>query len=195
LNYVPRLLKRILEEDAWRERIDAKTRTTVGFQQFAEFVAAPPTEGLGASIGLVERIVKGTEAEELLRKALKGTYNISTKSRMTGHGTRRDYALERLRSEAPELHAEVLAGALSPHAAMVKAGFRHRTFTVQADNPERIAATLRRQLDPEQLAELTRLLTDNLNGMRDDNNPALESPFRVYRQVVTCGEVPARSVG
>lgn len=44
-------------------------------------------------------------------------------------GTSKDRALRKLRTDAPELHEKVLAGELTPHAAMVQAGFRHRTFT------------------------------------------------------------------
>ena len=43
-------------------------------------------------------------------------------------GNTRSYALPRLRSEAPELHARVLNGDLSPHAAMLEAGFRTKTI-------------------------------------------------------------------
>lgn len=34
-------------------------------------------------------------------------------------------ALRRLRKDKPDLHSRVLEGELSPHAAMVEAGFRH----------------------------------------------------------------------
>jgi hypothetical protein len=53
----------------------------------------------------------------------------------------------------------VLAGALSTHAAMVQAGFRHRTVSVPIDRPELVAKALRRNLDADGLAELVRLLT------------------------------------
>jgi hypothetical protein len=41
-------------------------------------------------------------------------------------GTSVASALRRLRKDAPALHARVLAGEISPHAAMVQAGFRKR---------------------------------------------------------------------
>ncbi len=46
------------------------------------------------------------------------------------HGTQREYALRKLRDDAPSLHARVLAGELSPHAAMLEAGFRKRTISI-----------------------------------------------------------------
>src|SRR4051794_6825253 len=42
----------------------------------------------------------------------------------TGNST--DRALRRLRKNAPDIHARVLAGEISPHAGMVEAGFRKR---------------------------------------------------------------------
>lgn len=39
-------------------------------------------------------------------------------------GTSRQYALRHLRKSRPDLHAKVLAGELSPHWAMIRAGFR-----------------------------------------------------------------------
>ena len=59
-----------------------------------------------------------------------------------GHGgsplaTSRQRALRALRSDAKHqaLHARVLAGDLSPHAAMVLAGLRPRTATIRLDSP------------------------------------------------------------
>lgn len=74
-------------------------------------------------------------------------------------GTSREAGLRRLRKDRPDLHAEVLAGALSTHAAMVKAGFRRRALTVPVDTPENMARALRRNLPPEAVTELAKLLT------------------------------------
>lgn len=74
-------------------------------------------------------------------------------------GTSREYALRRLRKDAPKLHARVLSGQMSPHAAMVQAGFRPATFTIRGDSAESIAAALRRRLSPELLAEVAAKLT------------------------------------
>jgi len=37
-------------------------------------------------------------------------------------GDSSEYALQKLRDDAPELHARVISGELSPHAAMIEAG-------------------------------------------------------------------------
>jgi hypothetical protein len=47
--------------------------------------------------------------------------------------TGRDTAHRRLRKDRPDLHAQVLAGEITPHAAMIEAGFRRKTITVPVD--------------------------------------------------------------
>lgn len=74
-------------------------------------------------------------------------------------GTSRSYSMLRLARDAPELHARVLAGDLSAHAAMVEAGFRPPSFTVRATTPDSIAQTLRRRLPVDILAEVAELLS------------------------------------
>lgn len=48
-------------------------------------------------------------------------------------GNSRQRALRKLRKSRPDLHERVLSGGLTPHGAMVEAGFRERTITVPAD--------------------------------------------------------------
>lgn len=43
-------------------------------------------------------------------------------------GTSSEYALQKLRADAPELHKRVIDGKLSPHAAMIEAGLIERLF-------------------------------------------------------------------
>ncbi len=165
LGSVPSLLRQVLEEESWREMVTQRGER-VFHERFADYVTAPPLAGLGSDVGLVRRIVAEDDtASKLLRKALKGQgRRTDIRNNRTEVGTRtgttRTYALERLERDAPELHAEVLAGNLSPHAAMVKAGFRRRTVTVPVDSPESAASALRKHLKPEQLSTLARLLLE-----------------------------------
>lgn len=160
LGSVPGLLRRVLTEESWRIFMTPRGEV-VEHDRFAEFVTTPPTKGLGASVELVRRIVADdVETLDLLDQALVGGQgersdlvdNVNEVKRPTGNST--DQALRRLRKDAPELHAEVLAGNLTAHAAMVRAGLRPRTATVRLDDPAAIARTLRKQLDPETLAAL-----------------------------------------
>lgn len=72
--------------------------------------------------------------------------------------TSMEYAVARLKREAPELYAQVEAGDLSVHAAMVSAGFRHERFTVFVTSAVPIAHTLRSKLSDSMLAEVARLI-------------------------------------
>lgn len=161
---VPDLLKRLLQSGAWRD-FTTQRREHVTHERFADFVTASPLAGLGSTVDLLRRILTGDPmALDLLDRELQNPVgrpetndNVQDKAPA---GNRADAALRRLRKDRPDLHAEVLAGNLTAHAAAVAAGFRPRTITVRADSPEAIAATLRRQLGPDQLAELARLLTE-----------------------------------
>lgn len=166
LNTVPALILRVLEEESWREFV-TKRGEHVEHERFADFVCTPPLKGLGADPVLVRRIVKDNpKALDLLDQAMQqphGGDHTSQQSKdnniqLAPQGSSQDRALRKLRKDAPELHEQVIAGALSAHAAMVQAGFRPKTFTVRADRPESIARSLRKYLTPEQIDELRSLL-------------------------------------
>jgi hypothetical protein len=164
LESVPHQIKDLLRSDAWRHFV-TKLGKEVRHERFAEFVTAQPLAGLGATVEMLRRVLGDDMAAlDLLDRALQNPVghpekdSIRTVSK-TG-GTTKDQALRKLRKDAPELHAEVLAGNLTAHAAMVQAGYRPKTFTVRADSPESVAATLRRQLDPQSIAQLALLLQE-----------------------------------
>ena len=171
LRIVPDLLRRVLLEDAWRE-FETKLGVVSRPMTFEEFVVTPPLRGLGASVALVRRIVADDlEVTDLLDQALRqpvgprpvedgrtiDNVNSSTISTMVTGNTQAQ-ALRRLRDQQPALHTAVLAGELSPHAAMVQAGYRPRTVTVPINDDQRLAAALRRHLDPERRKTLSAAL-------------------------------------
>lgn len=175
LKTAPALLVRVLREESWREFVTQRGEP-VEHERFEQFVTTLPLKGLGATLRLVEKVIDSIEddaeraqAQDLLDRAVQGKPGRPSKNPdvirnnpdPNQHGTSRDGALRKLRKDAPSLHAEVLAGHLSAHAAMVKAGFRRRTISVPVDRPESVAKTLRKNLAPEDLAALARLLTDN----------------------------------
>ncbi len=163
LESVPGLLKRTLQEGAWREFTTPRGEV-VRYERFVDFVVTPPTAGLGADVDLVRRIVApDAEAADLLDRALQnvahrpaGTVDIVNTSRPNGNA--QSTALRRLRKDAPELHAEVVAGRISAHAAMVQAGFRPKTVSVPVGRPDVVAEALRRHMTPADLARLAQLL-------------------------------------
>lgn len=164
LKTVPALLKRVLAEGSWRE-FTTQRGELVQHERFEDFVVRPPLKGLGATLDLVKRVVSGDpEAVDLLDRVLTERQgrrtdlvdNINEVARPTG--TSQTAALRRLRKDAPELHAEVLAGSLSAHAAMVRAGFRPKTVSIPISRPEAVAATLLKHMAPDDIAEVVQLL-------------------------------------
>jgi hypothetical protein len=53
--------------------------------------------------------------------------NISNEN---GHGTSKDYTLDRLAREDPELYEKVVADEMSANAAAIEAGFRDKKATI-----------------------------------------------------------------
>lgn len=171
LSTVPGLLDRVLKEGSWREFVTERGEH-VEHEDIIEFVTNPPMRGLGATVDLIDDIVSGKPVQDAWDVALgrkprsdKIAANDDNMNNSVAHpgrpaGTSRAAALRKLRTDAPELHAEVLAGNLSAHKAMVIAGFRPATFTVRP-NPSSAARTLRKHMTNEQLAELARLLTED----------------------------------
>ena len=171
LKAVPGLVKRVLQEDAWRSFVTQRGEF-VEYDEFEDFVVTPPLKGLGASVDLVRTLVRGDpEALDLFTQStrhqgkrtdlLDNIQEVAERGRRretAPSGTSREASLRRLRKDAPELHAEVLAGRLSAHAAMIQAGFRRKTVSVPVDTPEAVAKALRKNLNPEDIAALVKLL-------------------------------------
>lgn len=166
LELIPGLLKRILREESWRD-FETQRGERVRYERFADFVVKMPLKGLGTNVDLIRRIVADdVEALDMLDQALRNPEGGSLQARATvdninsgrPNGTSKEAALRRLRTGAPELHADVLAGRLTAHAAMVKAGYRRKTVTVRTDDAQAIAKSLRKSVAPAVLVELCALV-------------------------------------
>lgn len=170
-------LLRVIREEAWQhyvppigEPCDPKT--------FADWITADIPRGLETTAENLLAIAKGdleleSELDRLMQRG--GGRPQKTYNNIKGFapvGTSKRQALRKLREAAPELHDEVVAGRISPHAAMVKAGFRHKTLSIRLDDPERAAQSLLRQADPEFLAGLLRALADILADPEEVINSA-----------------------
>ncbi len=160
LTSIPMLVKTIIREEMWREFYVDRTKELVTHTRFADFVAAQPMKGLGADIKLLKRTCSGDEDAlkllDLIDEAEKNNdgnptganqYQSGTVDIINGStrptGTSRQHALRKLRTGRPDLHARVLAKKLSPHAAMIEAGYRVKSMTIPAD-PTRAAQYLKR---------------------------------------------------
>lgn len=167
LQAVERLLVDVIESGAWQS-FHTPNGVPVAPGSFREFITAEPFQGLGATPEKITTLLgDNNTAVVKMRKLLdrRGERtdlgnNITDVGRTAVTGTRRDYTLDRLQRDAPELFDAVQRKELSPNAAAIQAGFRPKTFTVRTDKPESIVGTLRRQLDPETLSMVIKLLTE-----------------------------------
>ena len=99
---------------------------------------------LKAEVGLDERAIK-----DLIRRARlpdhggdrrSAEFQVNNVNLKAGGGNAETYTIRRLRRDHPELAERVERGELSAHKAAVKAGIRHRTMTIPADDAERVNA-------------------------------------------------------
>lgn len=165
LEVVPDLVKSVIRQGAWADRMVTALHRRKRYDDFMAFLAAEPPEGLGTTLALLERIcAEDQEAMGLIHEATakpegrpKTTNNISGKSTRK-HGTSRAYQMARLQRERPDLAAQVAAGTISSHRAGILAGFVVESFTIPKPVP-RAAEALRRQYSPEELRELIAALT------------------------------------
>jgi hypothetical protein len=184
LEQLPKALRRLLEEEAWRHFQLTDDSAIPGPEdaaaieieyepdQFEDFCAAAPPRGLGISADRLMHLtasMRGKDAEvalQLMRELLiplqphGGQLRDAAARRevATQPRIRRGaaYALRRLKRDHPTAAEEVVAGELSANAAAVRAGHRQRYLRIPA-NPWRAAEKLRAQ-GPEWITELVRAL-------------------------------------
>jgi hypothetical protein len=189
---IPGLVKRIINEDLWKEYL-LPTGEITHFATFTAFITS--VWGLDTTLATLLNICEeDTVACDLLdqvttqRRGAKGGNQHAAKdprphealfphddaietnsdnvticsSNEPERGNSRQYALRKLRRDAPAIHARVLAGELSPHKGMIEAGFRraptpldylHRYW--RQVPPEDRRRFLREKLKEEEPAEFT----------------------------------------
>lgn len=161
LETTPALLRRVLEDEAWRQ-FTTQRGEVVQPRSFREFVTTPPLKGLGVDMDLIERIV-GTDDPDLLRLLREAQAGQGGRPRRdetplesngVSQGESSSYTAARLARDHPEQYAAVKAGDLTLHAAAVLAGIRPRRFSVSAADPVSVARSLRRNMEPEVVAKL-----------------------------------------
>jgi hypothetical protein len=181
LKHVPELLKRVLSEKMWQERVVPQTREVAKFDTFQQFVEGTPPNGLGATVHLLRRMCNDDiETLDMIGQAMQrapGGDKRSEKQQIINNnimndsskqGTSKSYGLRTLRKYAAsspavaELQEAVLGGKLSVNAALVQAGLREKTITVPMD-PERAAGTIARHFTQAQLAALISELVKRLD--------------------------------
>lgn len=145
---VPYLLRTVISDRAWESRTDKCGAT---FDSFESFVVHPLWWGLESTVDdLIAYCRNAPDVQQLIREQVSaagkhgGKREQVSNVNLTGGGNEATYTLRRLKRDRPELAAQVIAGALSAHAAAIKAGFRQPTWTAPAD-PERLAEAVERR--------------------------------------------------
>lgn len=173
MSALPGLVERLLDEEAWREFDAPSPIGPVKYETFRQFVEAKPA-GLGSRLGqlkalcgdrhdLAERVQRLYD-EEIQPLAMPGELGRGRKKRVdqvnssAQGGNSRDYVIARLERDDPQLAQQVKRGEITATAAARQKGWRKPQITVAS--PGSIAAALRRHLDPDDIAQLVRLLLD-----------------------------------
>lgn len=145
LNDVPALIKRVIEEDLWRERYVYQTKEIARFDSFREFVEKPPPEGLGANLKMLRKLCADAPVViDLIEQAQENlphggdrrsrdfkSNNVMVENLPRGNSS--GYSLKRLRDRFPALHQKVLSGELSVNQAMIAASLRRKSIYITRD--------------------------------------------------------------
>jgi hypothetical protein len=177
LDGVPALIKRVIHEDMWQSFAVAETGQVVQYARFDDFAKTQPLEGLGVDVETLKRLCReDMEALDLIDRVTVGgqgaridlitktpddtLHNNIMKCEHETQGTSRQYALRKLRKDAPELHAKVIAGDISPNAAMIEAGFRRKMVSIPTSDPTGAANAIIRNFNYDDLTTLINLLVE-----------------------------------
>ena len=133
---VPHLIKRVIKEDLWQERIIPRSNEKIVFRTFEEFLQTATPEGLGTELKTIQKLSsEDLETLDLLEQVkTKRFWGGNRKSanfkidkinfERAKKGTSVEYSLKRLRKQRPDLHQQVIQGKISANQAMIEAGFR-----------------------------------------------------------------------
>lgn len=191
LKQIPELLRKVLEEGAWRE-FETQLGKHVSYDNFEAFVATPPLSGLGTSIDFIRRIMADDQvALALLDQTLQHSEGNHTGTNQCNSGNglnqpistttpesdisetslipnqsdkkreRSNRILHRLQEDFPELHQQVVGKKKTLHAAAVEAKIYPARIAVNLDSPQSAATSLITNASPEFLEELRRLLNEH----------------------------------
>ncbi|WP_328842897.1 hypothetical protein [Streptomyces sp. NBC_00258] len=185
LGTVPKLLEQLLLTGGW---MDFVTRLgdhiTYERSEFADFVETLPLQGLGADLGIVERLIgprpdllavfyeltpprdrgRPKKADDVHNYSgcpapgpgEEGTLPAPRKQRPNGNQV--EAIMRKLAKDRPDLLQEVTAGRMKPYTAAVEAGWRSPRTTIPLTDPESIARTLFDKLGTEQAQQVCREL-------------------------------------
>lgn len=164
LQSLPGLVKRVITEEMWPERVVRITHETARFKSFAEFVTTPPPAGLGTNVETLERLCRDdAEALTLLRQVTTRPKHIHASDSYivtitdSDRGNARAYTLDRLSRERPDLYQQVVDKELTANAAAIEAGWRKRKIQLEPE-PQSVISFILRHFTAEERATIVRAL-------------------------------------
>jgi hypothetical protein len=152
LRQFPSLLKKVIETKAWeRRKVGGKL---IELKSLRELIVSKPVKGWGEDPSKVEAVIRDDpEALAKFREEMKHQGertdirdNITEVESPSATGTSRAYSIARVQRECdPETVAAVMAGEVSPNAALVRAGIRENRQVYIPRDPAAAVEKLRKQ--------------------------------------------------
>jgi hypothetical protein len=165
LGIFPSLLKKVIEEKVWQRRVHHGR--TYELPNLHALITRKPLEGWGEDPKKIEAIIKDNAEvlamyrEEMTEGAGRPSElisnNITNKGSITG--TSRAYSIARVKKDCePETVAEVLAGKISPNAALVRSGIRVNRQIFLSQNSAQTAAKIFQKMGEQYALQLSESL-------------------------------------
>lgn len=159
LRNFPRLLKRIIDERAWESR--EFSGRTIKLESLRQLITLKPVDGWGEDPAKIEAVIRDEpEVLAAFREAMLGkpgrpkadekTDNNIIELDRSAVGTSRAYSIAVVQRECDaDTVAAVMAGEMSPNAALVKAGLRENRQVYLPRDPVAAARKIREKFGDE----------------------------------------------
>ncbi len=165
LRQFPSLLKKVIATRAWERRTVHGKVVELG--SLRELITAKPVSGWGEDPSKVEAVIRDDpEALAAFREAMKHQgerpnlcNNVTEVDAEAITGNSRAYSISRVQRECdPDTVAAVMAGEMSPNAALVKAGVRENRQVYIPRDPAAAVEKLRTQFGDDFLKAMRRVM-------------------------------------
>lgn len=175
MSALPGLVRRLIDEEAWREFPAPGIGGVVRHEFFAEFITEAPPRGLG---GRASQLVALCGKDKLLADEVRRLLLAEIPAAAPAGGDHRSAAFQdcdtnlkptppkpdrvghvvaRLKRDDPDLAERVVRGEITSNAAAREKGWRKPRIVLST--PERVADSLRKWMPRDALARLAELLT------------------------------------
>lgn len=162
-NEVVHAIERLIETEAWRSFVTPNGEL-VEPGSLREFIETQPNRGLGLGVQTLVALLEDTNLPESAKRVrvavldglpeANGVGGQGKGSDTTFEGERDSaYVVSRLKRDDPQLAEQVVKGELTPNAAAVKAGIRHKYARIRTDDAQRAVAKLLEHYDRDTILE------------------------------------------